>query len=110
MRFSPNFFYKPLAAMWPMRHWLGIAAALQCVSCSEIKVAGSSTVFPVANGWANAMENASNITITIEGGGSSSGARRVCKDRTDPDHVDIGDMSRNWKSSEALLLDDDYTW
>jgi len=24
--------------------------------------------------------------------------------------VDIGDMSRNWKSSEALLLDDDYTW
>ncbi|CAE7210418.1 sphX, partial [Symbiodinium sp. CCMP2456] len=56
------------------------------------------------------MENASNITITIEGGGSSSGARRVCKDRTDPDHVDIGDMSRNWKSSEALLLDDDYTW
>eukprot|EP00439_Symbiodinium_sp_Y106_P046368 s2809_g5.t3 len=96
--------------MWRTPHWLGIATALQCVSCTEIKVAGSSTVFPVANAWANGLENASNFAITIEGGGSSSGARRVCKDRTDPDHVDIGDMSRNWKSSEALLLDDDYTW
>ena len=27
-----------------------------------------------------------------------------------PTQVDIGDMSRNWKSSEAILLDDSYTW
>ena len=26
-----------------------------------------------------------------------------------PDHVDIGDMSRNWKATEAIRLDDDYT-
>ena len=56
------------------------------------------------------MPNSSNFTITIDGGGSSSGARRVCSDLSDPEHVDIGDMSRNWKSSEATLLDDDYTW
>ena len=32
------------------------------------QVAGSSTVFPVANAWANGLENASNFAITIEGG------------------------------------------
>ena len=48
--------------------------------------------------------------LIVEGGGSSSGARRVCADRTDPMHVDIGDMSRDWKDSEALRLDDGYTF
>ncbi|CAE6949870.1 sphX, partial [Symbiodinium natans] len=91
--------------------WVAVAAVFQAVSGQiEIKVAGSSTVFPVANAWANSMDNASSFAITIEGGGSSSGARRVCKHRGDPDHVDVGDMSRNWKESEALLLDDGYTW
>ena len=33
----------------------------------------------------------------------------VCVNRTDPTHVDIGDMSRNWRTSEALRLDDGYT-
>ena len=67
-------------------------------------------MFPVANAWATSMENASSFDITIEGGGSSSGARRVCAGRSDPSHVDIGDMSRDWKSSEAVLLDDGYTF
>ena len=80
-----------------------------------MQVAGSSTVFPVANAWANGVQNVSNFAITIEGGqkwnsdrvtltnefilgkhlwslnlrggGSSTGARRVCKDRADPDHA-----------------------
>eukprot|EP00439_Symbiodinium_sp_Y106_P040540 s2809_g4.t6 len=93
-----------------MHPWLGIVFFRYVSGQTEIKVAGSSTVFPVANAWANGVQNVSNFAITIEGGGSSTGARRVCKDRADPDHVDIGDMSRNWQSSEALLLDDDYTW
>ena len=33
-------FNKPLAAMWRTPHWLGIATALQCVSCTEIKAQG----------------------------------------------------------------------
>ena len=33
----------------------------------SLKVAGSSTVFPVANAWANNMDNASNFAISIEG-------------------------------------------
>ncbi|CAK9066479.1 Protein SphX [Durusdinium trenchii] len=85
-------------------------AGCPAFASTRIKVAGSSTVFPVANAWATSMENASSFDITIEGGGSSSGARRVCAGRSDPSHVDIGDMSRDWKSSEAVLLDDGYTF
>eukprot|EP00434_Breviolum_minutum_P037241 symbB.v1.2.033016.t1/scaffold4043.1/size45695/5 len=82
--------------------------SLWICSCQpEINIAGSSTVFPVANAWA---ANINGFQITIEGGGSSSGARRVCAPHSDPTHVDIGDMSRDWKSSEALLLDDGYTF
>ncbi|CAJ1436638.1 unnamed protein product [Effrenium voratum] len=83
--------------------------ALPNAATVTVKVAGSSTVFPVVNAWAEAL-NASDLAITIEGGGSSSGARRVCAMRDDPEHVDLGDMSREWKSSEAILLDDGYTW
>ena len=39
---------------------------------SSLKVAGSSTVFPVANAWATNMVNASSFAITIEGGARST--------------------------------------
>ena len=82
--------------------------SLWICSCQPaVNIAGSSTVFRVANAWAASMNG---FQITIEGGGSSSGARRVCAPHSDPTHVDIGDMSRDWKSSEALLLDDGYTF
>lgn len=42
-------------------------------------------------------------------GGSSSGARRVCAFYNDSSHVDIGDMSRDWRDREATRLDDGYT-
>lgn len=76
---------------------------------SQIKVAGSSTVYPVAHAWAEA-ESMNAFDISIQGGGSSSGARRVCAPSSDPSHVDIGTMSRDWKSKEAVLLDDGYTF
>ena len=85
---------------------LGLFLTSQICSAEQIKVAGSSTVFPVANAWASEL---SSLEISIEGGGSSSGARRVCAPLSDPSSVDVGDMSRDWKSSEALLLDDGYT-
>merc|ERR550514_921172 len=77
----------------------------------RIRIAGSSTVFPVANGWATAfMEQRPEYEITVEGGGSSSGARRVCALPDDETHVEIGDMSRNWKTpKEASFLDDGYS-
>ncbi|CAJ1390644.1 unnamed protein product [Effrenium voratum] len=97
--------------MWgPMRSLLPFSFfALPCAAPTTVRVAGSSTVFPVVNAWAEAM-NLSSEEIRIAGGGSSAGARRVCLPRDDPEHVDIGDMSREWKNSEALLLDDAYTW
>lgn len=87
---------------------LVILLAVRKCNAVDIKVAGSSTVFPVANAWATA-DAMSGLDIAIEGGGSSSGARRVCAPRSDATHVDIGDMSRDWKSTEALRLDDGYT-
>eukprot|EP00403_Amphidinium_massartii_P033208 CAMPEP_0178447836 /NCGR_PEP_ID=MMETSP0689_2-20121128/41642_1 /TAXON_ID=160604 /ORGANISM="Amphidinium massartii, Strain CS-259" /LENGTH=1568 /DNA_ID=CAMNT_0020072939 /DNA_START=10 /DNA_END=4713 /DNA_ORIENTATION=- len=72
-----------------------------------IRIAGSSTVIPVAEAWRNQM--LANYTYQISGGGSSAGARRVCCPCDDPDHVDVGDMSRDWRSSEAVRLDDGIT-
>ena len=41
----------------------------------------------------------------VEGGGSSDGAGRVCGNLDRGKPVDIGDMSRQWKSSEAVLVE-----
>ena len=74
-----------------------------------INIAGSSTVYPVASAWAQAY-SASNAdyTVTVAGGGSGAGASKVCS--TDADSVHIGDMSRDWKSSEATVGEDGYTF
>ena len=39
--------------------------------------------------------------MTVSGGGSSSGAKRVCGDTSAGTPVDIGAMSRAWKTTEA---------
>ena len=74
-----------------------------------INIAGSSTVYPVASAWAQSY-SASNAdyTVTVAGGGSGAGASKVCS--TDADSVHIGDMSRDWKSSEATVGEDGYTF
>jgi ABC-type phosphate transport system substrate-binding protein len=92
--------------------WLSVFASTHLLKVSEaslpyVRFAGSSTVFPVTNAWSNQL--LTEYDFTIEGGGSSTGAKRVCLPRDDPDHVDVGAMSRNWKDSEAVRLDDTYT-
>ena len=78
------------------------ASTYDCGDATSVKIAGSSTVLPLAEIWAeNYKDICPDTTITVEGGGSSAGAGRVCANSAKGTPVDIGDMSRNWKSSEA---------
>ena len=73
-----------------------------CGPAGSISIAGSSTVLPLAEAWAEQYtEECSDVTITVESGGSSSGAGRVCANSAKGTPVDIGDMSRDWKATEA---------
>ena len=79
------------------------------VEQKTINIAGSSTVFPVASAWGQAYSTANeDYTVTVAGGGSGAGASKVCS--TDADSVNIGDMSRGWKDSEATVGADGYTY
>ena len=89
---------------------LAKANAQECGPDGTISIAGSSTVFPVAELWAEAYGKAcKGIEVTVEGGGSSNGAGRVCDNPARGTAVDIGNMSRDWKSSEANRMADGYT-
>jgi len=66
-----------------------------------ISIAGSSTVKPIAELWSEIYSTFCDVEITVEGGGSSNGAGRVCGDEERGMPVDIGDMSREWQDSEA---------
>jgi phosphate transport system substrate-binding protein len=68
----------------------------------SIRIAGSSTVFPIAQIWAGIYELACGVTVTVEGGGSSVGAGRVCGNTALESPVDIGDMSRQWTPAEGF--------
>lgn len=67
-------------------------SSIQCGTASgELAIAGSSTVFPVAQLWSEIYKaKCTNIRITVEGGGSSRGASRVCGTNSDFGTVDIG--------------------
>jgi len=83
---------------------------VECGPDGSITIAGSSTVLPLAEAWAEHYQEACDgITITVESGGSSSGAGRVCANSAKGTPVDIGDMSRDWKATEATRGDDGYT-
>lgn len=60
-----------------------------------IKQAGSSTVFPLAEVWAEDFGNARGVQIQVSGGGSGAGASGLCNGE-----IDLGDMSREMKDSE----------
>ena len=67
-------------------------------------------MLPLAEAWAEHYQEACDgISITVESGGSSSGAGRVCANSAKGTPVDIGDMSRDWKATEANRGDDGYT-
>lgn len=85
---------------------------------NTVSIAGSSTVFPISQ-LCKCSPSRHHKTDTafigyaiysircprkfkLEGGGSSSGAGRVCGNREKGSEVDIGNMSREWKSDEAI--------
>ena len=79
--------------------------SIECGPSGEsFAIAGSSTVLPLAQLWADAyMKLCADIEITVEGGGSSAGAARVCaSDDAEGEPVEIGDMSREWFEKEAI--------
>jgi len=85
------------------------AAAITCFEGTET-AAGSTTVYPIAVQWASSYaKTCPDATITVEQGGSTVGSKRVCGDAT-LGAVDIGNMSRDWKPSEAAVQPDGYTY
>merc|ERR1719382_735244 len=73
-----------------------------CSHAETISIAGSSTVQPISEAWAESYGGmCPRVTLTVEGGGSSNGARRVCDTGTHGSAVEIGNMSRQWKDSEG---------
>lgn len=60
-----------------------------------IRQAGSSTVLPLAEVWAEDFGGARGIQIQVAGGGSGAGATGICSKE-----LDLGDMSRRMKDSE----------
>ena len=86
---------------------LATPAIAQVVTCPStaptqtITIAGSTTVQPIAIAWGAAYNAQCGATVTVQGGGSSSGAQRVCRVTTAGTAVDIGAMSRAWRSTEA---------
>jgi phosphate transport system substrate-binding protein len=90
---------------------LKTAVAVQCGPSEQgFVIAGSTTVYQLAQKWAESyMTACDGIAITVEGGGSSSGAARVCGNITSAGGpVDIGDMSRDWFDKEAVSSTNGY--
>jgi len=75
---------------------------VSCGPSGTITIAGASTVLPVTERWAESFSSFCSDTIfNVESGGSSNGASRVCNTGEAGDEVQIGNMAREWKDSEA---------
>lgn len=61
----------------------------------QLQQAGSSTVLPVAEAWAEELAPF-GLQVVVSGGGSGAGASKLCAGE-----IDIGDMSRELKASEV---------
>jgi phosphate transport system substrate-binding protein len=106
-------FYTITVTVWATFASFANADSIECgPSGASFAIAGSSTVFPMAQLWAQAyMKICSGINITVEGGGSSEGAMRVCaSDDAKGGPVSIGDMSREWFDKEALPAANGYLY
>lgn len=73
---------------------VGIALS-GCTGTETLSQAGSSTVLPLAEVWAEEWGTANGIQINVAGGGSGAGASGLCAGE-----LDLGDMSRAMKDSE----------
>ncbi len=83
--------------------------AQECIEAYQ-KAVGAVTVYPYADQLAiDYRTNCSQYNLTVEAGGSTVGAKRVCGDTT-LGPVDIGNMSRDWKTTEATKQSDGYTF
>jgi ABC-type phosphate transport system substrate-binding protein len=101
--------YFPLAE-WEEKVMLSVLDADNATwgdfSCSSSKtsvmeIAGSRTAYPVAKVWADVYRAKCNLDVQVRGGGSHRGADRVCGTAVERS-VDIGAMSRDFVSSEAV--------
>ena len=95
---------------------LATPASAQVKTCPSgaasqtITIAGSTTVEPIAKAWGAAYKAQCGTTVTVTGGGSSDGAKRVCGVTSAGTAVDIGAMSRPWKTTEATVSTGGFTY
>ena len=68
-----------------------------------ITIAGSTSVQPIAAAWGIGYNAQCGAIVIPYAGGSTSGARRVCAVPSAGTTVDIGAMSRAWRSTEAIV-------
>ena len=82
-----------------------------CAQAGDILISGSTTVLPIAQLWGLGYTRSCGNQVLVSGGGSSVGARRVCADKSKGEsQVEIGNMSREWKSSETKVASDGFTF
>ena len=102
---------------WPIRDWekrnmftrvksqWGLDISEIRESCAHndgrILIGGSDTVLPVAHVWSEAYNLGCPTKVRLEGGGSTSGAGRICGNFREGSAVDVGMMSRHFDKSEA---------
>jgi ABC-type phosphate transport system substrate-binding protein len=85
------------------------ADAQQCYEAYQ-KAAGAVTVYPYATQLAvDYKANCSQYSLSVEAGGSSVGVKRVCGDPA-LGPVEIGLLSRDFKSTEAAKQSDGYSF
>jgi ABC-type phosphate transport system substrate-binding protein len=63
----------------------------------KVEIAGSTIIFPLAEVWADGYRaRCPQVNVTVEGGASAAGARRVCGLVSAGSPVDIATLSRKW--------------
>jgi ABC-type phosphate transport system substrate-binding protein len=69
-----------------------------CGDAGTIYIAGSTTVEPIALAWAAGyQEKCPGTTVNVTGGGSTTGARKVCSLPSAGFPAEIGNLSREWR-------------
>lgn len=98
---------KPIALLL-----LATGTSISSAACpvKPFSIAGAASIQQLTKAWKEAFtETCQDVDITIEGGGSSEGAARVCGTRASAAAVDIGAMSRDFYPVEAST-DNDWTF
>lgn len=85
---------------WERITGLNMTAAQQAPADGAIRIAGSSTVQPITQRMAERFQAETGFagTITVEGGGTLAGFRRLCRDQD----VDIANASRAMERPDLL--------